>query len=260
MSLLSNIVNSLMQLKNKSFKQDSIMCKINTSLLPSQGVFYDDDFTISLKYPRSNDIEFLNKSFETSEEKGFLNVAEIMKSFIQKNIVLSKNHVFEDILSIDITMIFIIYYNNIKKEPLIINNQLLSSDNFMYFDFGLYKKNYNQKEKNFEFNGFKYSPPTIRVENALYDFIDYIMTFNSDEIDYANSDFNFIFFMNKKTKLECADIINLINLFTFELSNVNKLIVENIISKFNPLMKYSFKTKSGDLYLMCLNDLSQVRI
>lgn len=260
MFIISKILSSLIQFKGKSLKKSDVLCVVDNKKLPSQGVFYKKDFIITLNIPSSNDILNLNKSFETVTEKDYLNVADIMKEFLAKNITFSKKYCFEDILAIDITMIFIIYYQEITHKPFVLNGQKMSPENFIYFDFSLYKKYFIPEERVFEINEFKFKPPTLKVENALYKFIDYIISTNDEKLEYLNADFNFIFFLNDSTKLSNQDIINLIDIFTDDLSDMNKLIIENIISKFSTLIKYSFIGDNGEVQLLYMDDIASIRI
>ena len=92
MNLLNLVKNLLNTRKN-----------INKKELPSQGLFYQDDFEISIKKADFEDIIEYEVNF--SKENIGLIIYKV-KTIVEKSTILSNNYAFEDIKSIDVVYIF----------------------------------------------------------------------------------------------------------------------------------------------------------
>ncbi|MEN6291247.1 MAG: hypothetical protein ABFD07_04410, partial [Methanobacterium sp.] len=78
--------------------------KIDTKILPSQGLFYKKDFEISIKKAGKKDIlEYEEKYIK--DDLG--TVIYLIKKIVENNIKLSNGYVYDDIKSIDIIFIFL---------------------------------------------------------------------------------------------------------------------------------------------------------
>jgi hypothetical protein len=77
--------------------------KIDKSKLPSQGLFYKDDFFIFIKKAKEDDIKEYEKNFV---KNNLAVIIQKVKQIVENNIILSKGYIFEDIKSIDVVFLF----------------------------------------------------------------------------------------------------------------------------------------------------------
>ena len=68
--------------------------KVDLSTLPSQGIFYQPDFELSIKKADQEDI--IEYEFNFDKENFYL-VIDLIKRIVRKNTILSKNYTFDDI-------------------------------------------------------------------------------------------------------------------------------------------------------------------
>ena len=95
--------------------------KVDTKILPSQGLFYKKDFEINIKKASKEDILDYEKNY-VKDDIG--TVIYLIKKIVEKNIKLSGGYVYEDIKSIDIIFIFLEIVKITKGKPI----------NLLYFD------------------------------------------------------------------------------------------------------------------------------
>ena len=93
MSLLS-IIKGILNLQHK----------IDLKKLPSQGLFYKDDFEIYIKKANLEDIIEYEHNYD-KEDLG--TVISRLKKIVEKNVILSKNYSYNDIKSIDVVFLFL---------------------------------------------------------------------------------------------------------------------------------------------------------
>ena len=233
---ISNLINSLLSV-NKKIKIDK---------LPSQGLFYNDDFDITIKKADLEDIIEYEKNF-VSDDLGVI-INEI-KKIVEKNIILSEGYSFLDIKSIDVVFLFLEIVSLTKGKPLSFNiydDNLgyvvieFKPENFNYFFINQHlMKKYNKVEKCFEINGYKYSLPSIGVENSLTDFL--ISKINEpDATKYNHYFYDFTHFVGNKNSLSYKEVENLIQIFNFDIEKEELDKVKKILKTFEPIQKYSF--------------------
>ena len=111
--------------------------------------------------------------------------------------------------------------------------------NFNYFKIGEdIMNNYNDKEKNFFINGYKYSIPTIGVENSLTNFL--ISKSKSPDAEVYNDYFyGFTYFIGDKSSLSFDEIENLIQIFNFDIDESELSKIKDILKIFAPMQHYS---------------------
>jgi hypothetical protein len=238
--------------------------KIDVKKLPTQGYFYNKDFEIKIKKAKIEDIIEYEHNFKADN---ILEIIEIIKQFVKKNIEFSKNYKFEDLKSIDIVFIFldivkftnnkpikISYFDKVLKKPVEIefNHSL-----FNYFDFKFYQNNYLEDLRVFELDGYRFSMPSIGIENCVTNFL--INKMDDIKADYYNDQsYDFLFFLGDKSYLTEEEIDNLIIIFNEDIDNTEKFKLKEIISKFRNLIGYSIRVDDRIIDLKSNLDLSNI--
>ncbi len=231
---LSNILRGILNLRKK----------IDLKTLPSQGLFYPDDFTINIKKVDLEDII----DYEYNYQKDNLGqIIHKIKKVVEKNISLSKIYVFDDIKSVDIIFLFLEIVKFTKNKPIEIKYVDEGRDeviefNSIYFNYQRVEDStmnyYDDKNKQFIIDGYKYSLPSIGVENSLTNFL--ISKSNDRESTlYNNYNYDFTYFLSGKNNITFTEIENLIQIFNFDLDKSEILKIKTIVDKFQPLQKYS---------------------
>jgi hypothetical protein len=251
---LSNLIRGLL-----SFEKE-----IDVKKLPSLGLFYKDDFKIRIKKAKIEDIV----NYEHNFTKDIVVIINKIKNVVCKNTILSEKYTFDDIKSIDIVYLFleIVKFTNGKPISLsyfseIENREInieFSSKYFNYFKINsdLVKK-YNNEEKCFTIKNYKYSLPSIGVENSLTDYL--IVKSNEENAEkYNNYFYSFTYFLGNKSKLTFDEIDNLIQIFNFDIETVELEKIKEIIKIFEPIQKYSLKNGKDEVDLNSKIDLSKV--
>lgn len=234
-----NLLNLVKNLLN-------IQKKIEKRFLPSQGLFYQDDFEISIKRAEQKDIEDYEIDF-IKDNLGL--IIHKVKRIVERNIVLSKKYTFEDLKSIDVVFIFLEIVKFTKSTPIkidFINESTgkpdtieFSSDYFNYFKLNnnLLKK-YNKELKCFEIDGYRYSLPTIGIENCLTNFLIYKHN-TVDSEKYNDYFYDFTYFLSDRKTIAFEEIENLIQIFNYDIETEEFEKINNILKIFLPLQKYS---------------------
>ena len=208
--------------------------KIDTKILPSQGLFYKPDFEINIKKASNEDILDYEKNY-VKDDVG--TVIYLIKKIVEKNI--------------DVIFIFLEIVKITKGKPI----------NLMYFDketdkegkieFGSKYFNYFQftdklldkysnEDRSFTINGYKYTLPSIGVENALTNFL-IIKSSEEDAFNYNNYTYDFTYFVGDKNTLKFKEIENLIQIFNFDMEKDEMRKMKEVIKTFLPLQRYSLK-------------------
>lgn len=233
---LTNIIRGLLNLERK----------IDIKYLPSQGLFYKDDFDISIKRADSDDIKEYEEGYIKDDIAIVINK---LKKIVEKNTRFSLEYNFDDVKSIDIIFLFLEIVRFTKGKALklkyfndetgVEDNIEFSTSFFNYFiidDYLLSK--YDNKLKEFNINDYKFSLPSIGVENCL---TNYLISKSNIENASAYNDYNydFLFFLSGKKKLTFDEIDNLIHIFNFDMDITEQKKVRKIIKMFQQLLKYS---------------------
>jgi len=231
---ISNILRGILNLRKR----------IDTKILPSQGLFYPDGFNITIKKVDLEDIIDYEYNYQKDNLGQIINK---IKKIVDKNIILSKNYTFDDIKSVDIIFLFIEIVKFSKSKSIEIKYVDEGKDetiefSSIFFNYqtidNLTMKCYDIENKQFVIDGYKYSLPSIGVENSLTNFlIDKSNDRNSTL--YNNYSYDFTYFLNGKSSLTFQEIENLIQIFNFDLDKTELVKIKNIVDKFTPLQKYS---------------------
>jgi len=230
--------------------------KLDTKILPSQGLFYKKDFEINIKKASKEDILDYEKNY-VKDDIG--TVIYLIKKIVEKNIKLSGGYVYEDIKSIDIIFIFLEIVKITKGRPI---NLLyfdketdsegkieFGSKYFNYFQFtNKLLQNYSNEDRSFTINGYKYTLPSIGVENSLTNFL-IVKSSEEDAFNYNNYTYDFTYFVGDKNNLKFKEIENLIQIFNFDMDKDEMKKMKEVIKTFLPLQRYSLK-KDGRIVEM----------
>ena len=239
--------------------------KIDKSKLPSQGLFYKDDFFIFIKKSKEDDIKEYEKNFV---KNNLAVIIQKVKQIVENNIILSKGYIFEDIKSIDVVFLFLEIVKYTKNQNIMINyvdevNNKLDDIEFDYKTFNYYKlgdevmKGYNSIEKNFKLNGYIYSLPSIGVENSLTFFL-FHKSSSYDAYKYQSLNYDFTYFVGDKNFLTFNEIDNLIQIFNHDLEKDELEKVKKTIETFVPLQKYSLIKEGKEVDINSKIDLENI--
>ena len=220
--------------------------RLDLKILPSQGYFYDDDFSISIKKAKLEDINEYEVDFIRDDLSLILRK---VKRVVKKNVLITDGYNFEYIKSIDIIFIFFEIVKLTKNKKIDINyfdeygNNLLVNfgpNTFNYYNFDGVFNNWNKKTKEFLINGYKYSLPSMGVENSLTQFL-INKSYEDGAEKYNDYKYSFVYFVGNKEYLTPDEIENLIQIFNYDLDSDEVEKIENIIKVFSSLQRYTLK-------------------
>ena len=252
---LTNILKGILNLQKK----------IDVKTLPSQGLFYKDDFELWIKKADVEDIIEYEYGYE-KEDLG--QVINRVKRIVEKNVKLSNGYSYFDIKSIDIVFLFfeVVRFTNNKQIDVKFYNDTIGQDEIIQFNpnnFNYAKLDndlmisYDSIAKEFVIDGFKYSVPCIGVENSLTKFL----IAKSDEPNadaYNKYSYDFLYFLGHKSYLSFSEIDNLIQIFNFDLTDDDKKKVRKIVKSFSKIGKYSLKKDSKIIDVTAKIDLEKI--
>jgi hypothetical protein len=224
--------------------------RIDAKILPSQGYFYPNDFEIKIK--KATDEDIIDYEFNFDSEN-ILQIIDSVKKIVTKNTFFSKDYKFEDLKSIDIVFIFleivkyttnrlieIEYYNDVSGKKDKVGFEV---NNFNYFNLKKFSDFYSKDDCSFLIDGYKFSMPSVGVENSLTQYLFEI----SNEIGsekYSDYSYDFLFFLGKKNNLKFDEIENLVTIFNFDLDDKEKSKIKSVINKFIKIIDYTLKAKN----------------
>lgn len=203
---------------------------VDLNKLPSKNLFYPQGFKITLKPVEKTYIENFKTSFISSNKNPIL-ISRLMKKIVKNSIIEKDN--FEEILSIDIMYLFIIIVNISYSDKFKIEEKL------KHFNFDKYRDYYNDQEKVFEIKGFKYAPPKCLIQEDVINFV--LNTGLKRQKEIPERALNFIFFIKDKKRLKTEEIDNLLTIFSEELSDNDKKLINLIVQKFSGMNIYKLK-------------------
>ena len=252
---LSNIIKGLLNLQKK----------VDVKTLPSQGLFYKKDFEIWVKKADVGDIIEYEYNY-IKDDLGI--VLSRLKKIVEKNTILSKNYSFNDIKSIDIVFLFLEIVQLTKNKPITvsyfndeigkIDNINFGKDSFNYFVLSEdLMKFYDPEEKVFKIEGYKYSLPSIGVENCLTNYL-ISHQYDADATKFNEYSYEFMNFLGHKAVINFSEIDNLIQIFNFDLDDSEKEKISRICKMFSRIHKYSLKKGNRVIDINSKIDLEKI--
>jgi hypothetical protein len=239
--------------------------KIDPKILPSQGLFYQDDFELWIKKANMEDIIEYEFNYIKDDIGVIINK---VKRVVEKNLIFSYGYSFDDLKSIDIIFLFLEIVKFTKGEGVKLNyiDEETSKEeviefghnNFNYFHIGdKMMKNYNPENKEFLIDGYKYSLPSIGVENSLTNFL--IHKSNDPEAyKYNNYFYDFTYFLGNKNMLSFDEIENLIQIFNYDIEQSELIKINKILKTFLPIQNYSLIKNGRIIEITSKIDLEKI--
>jgi len=220
--------------------------KVEIKNLPSQGLFYKDDFNISIKRVNIKEITEYENNYDR-ENLGL--VLGRLKKIVENNIIIPNEYSFKHIKSIDVIFIFLEIVRFTKDKPVQLeyfNDEIGTIDKI---DFDEKSFNYcrlseeimsdwDSNQKCFVINGYKFSLPSIGIENSLTNFL-INKSYDEDSNNYNDYSYNFTYFLGEKDFLTFEEIENLIQIFNFDIEDEEVEKIDNLVKRFIPLQRYS---------------------
>ena len=202
---------------------------INIKYLPSQGYFYPPNLKMTMYSGKDVDHEYFLKNLKNSNIFGII---ETVKYVLNKRIKIeAKNFSFEQIRAIDLFYIFINFVKFTTGERIYFSGVEFISNNFMYFNFEEYAEYYEETTREYIFDGWRFSLPSIGIESSLNKF-SYEITIKGELKKYQNSNYNLIYFLGNQYKLNYEEMLNII-LIMDDLSKKDKSYINEIVEKFS---------------------------
>jgi hypothetical protein len=195
-------------------------------------------------------------------------IIEKIKKLVEKNIIISSNYKFVDIKSIDIIFIFFEIVKFTKDKPVTLiyfndetgQNESIefSSETFNYFKIDEeLNQSYNKIDKSFDLNGYKYSLPSLGIENSLTNFL-INKSIDPEAAKYKTLNYNFTYFLGHKNNVSYSEIENLIQIFNYDMDKSEIKKVSDIVKKISPMQRYSLKKGSKIIELNSKIDLEKI--
>lgn len=220
--------------------------KVEIKNLPSQGLFYKDDFNISIKKVDIKEIAEYENNYDR-EDLGL--VLGRLKRIVENNIILSNGYSFKNIKSIDVIYIFLEIVRFTKDKPVQLEyfNDEIGTIDKIDFDEKSFNycrlseevmRNWDSNQKCFVINEYKFSLPSIGIENSLTNFL-INKSYDEDSSNYNDYSYNFTYFLGDKDFLTFEEIENLIQIFNFDMEEDEVDKTDDLVKMFIPLQRYS---------------------
>ena len=97
---------------------------------------------------------------------------------------------------------------------------------------------WDSNQKCFVINGYKFSLPSIGIENSLTNFL-INKSYDEDSSNYTDYSYNFTYFLGDKEFLTFEEIENLIQIFNFDMEDDEVEKIDHLVRRFIPLQRYS---------------------
>jgi len=118
-------------------------------------------------------------------------------------------------------------------------------------------EHYNKDSKEFIIEDFKFTLPSIGVENCL---TNYLIS-KSDDLDaneYNNYNYDFIYFLGNKKSITFNEIDNLIQIFNYDIEESDSKKIRKVIKMFQPIQRYSLKRGNKVIEINSKIDLEKI--
>jgi hypothetical protein len=253
-----NLVNLLKGLLN-------LQKKVDVKSLPSQGLFYNDDFEIIIKKADVGDIIEYEHDY-IKDDLGL--VITKLKKVVESNSIFSPGYTFNDIKSIDVVFLFLEIVRFTKGKAVNLQyfddelgeekNIEFSSNYFNYFRLpDDIIKHYNKDSKEFIIEDFKFSLPSIGIENCVTNYL-ISKSDDYDAVKYNEFNYDFIFFLGNKRSINFNEIDNLIQIFNYDIEESDSKKLRKVIKMFQPIQKYSLKRGDKIIEINSKIDLEKI--
>lgn len=223
--LISSLFNKT---KNKKKKYQSV---IDTKRLPSQGYFYPDDLEI---YIDKGDIDDQIRYYHGIDNSNIFGIMSTIKSILEKRIEFRSNELefeFDRLRAIDVFFIFIEFIKHTSDKKIFFSDIEFCYENFVYFNFNQFSKNYNREKKSFIFGDWMFSLPSIGIETSLSKF-SYEISIRGKSDIYKEKNYNLIYFLGDKIDLSYKRMIDLVELFE-DLNEDHQKEIDSIVEEFS---------------------------
>ena len=236
--------------------------KLDLRLLPSQGVFYKDDFEIRIKKAKLEDIIDYEQNFD--KENIYL-VVESLKKVVRNNVTLTKNYTVDDIKSVDTVYLFLEIVKFTQNKKINIDyfdeesqkNEIIefSSKNFNYFNFSDYER--DQETAEILIDGYRFSMPSIGIEHCLTHFL--LLKMKLDQkTEWDTYSYDFLFFTGNKAKLTFDEMENLVIIFNYDIDSKEQQKISNIVNIFMKIVGYNLKKEDRIIEIKSKIDLEKI--
>lgn len=220
--------------------------KIDVRKLPSQGLFYKEGFEMKIRKASMESIAEYENDYDP-EDLG--TILSKLKKIVSDCVVLPKGYTFSYIKSIDVVFIFLEIVAFTKNKPVLMeyyNDESGAIDTIAFGDrtFNYYRldgdmmRKWDSVERCFMINGYKFTLPSIGVENSL---TNYLISKSSepDAIKYNDYSYSFTYFVGNREFVTFGEIDNLIEIFNSDIDEEESEKVGEIVEAFMPMQKYS---------------------
>jgi hypothetical protein len=215
---LSDIINSITK-KQKT---------IDTSKLPTMGLFYPDDFTIKIKKASLEDIIKYQSSYN---ERDIVSIIMCMKEIINKTADFGK-YPMAKLKSSDLPYLFFEIVSFTNGTPIEVeykdyntgtNNKIqFTSDNYKYADIDGRGWKYDKEKKALTIRDYTITPPSIGLETS---FGMYAQN-RSNDIEFIsnirNQSLTFLYLVGNKDNLNKEEFDNITEIFFNEMLQEDK--------------------------------------
>ena len=243
----------------------NVQKRIDVSILPSRGLFYKNDFEIYIRKASLEDVIEYEHNYDI-EDLGKVIVR--LKKIVEKNVSFSKGYEYNNIKSIDIVFLFleIVKFTNNKPITLSFFNEFIGKNEDIQFESSTFnyaelnddiKSKYNPDNKEFNFEGYRYSPPSIGIENSLTQFLIHKSKIPGSE-KYNTFSYDFLYFLGHKSNLSFDEIENLIQIFNFDIEEEDKKKIRQIVKRLSVIGRYSLKKDSQIIDVTAKIDLAKI--
>tara|TARA_R110000772_G_scaffold2410_4_gene8576 strand:- start:52591 stop:53367 length:777 start_codon:yes stop_codon:yes gene_type:complete len=219
--ILENLITNIFGTKK--------LYEVNIKKLPSQGYFYPENLKI---YINKGDLDDQLRYYHGIDNSNIFGMISTLKNLLVNRVEFNlKDFIFDRLRAIDIFFMFIEFIKHTTGKKLYISGIEFNYNNFVYFDFDQFSKNYDPIKRAFVFGDWTFSLPSIGIETSLSQF-SYKISINGETDRYKEKNYNLIYFLGDKNKLNYNDMINLIDLFE-DLTDVHQEEVNTIVKSFS---------------------------
>jgi hypothetical protein len=233
--------------------------ELDINKFPSMGLFYNNDFKVYIKKMSVEDILIYKKNYDSED---LIKIMDAIRYVVAKYTTYSHNYSLDDISGIDLMYIFfkIIKYTKNKDVSFIYNyNNILKTVNFTESTFKYAKLDeiltaYDKEKKCIKIDEYELKYPTVGIEKSVTNFI-LEKGRQNDLSNYANCNYNFMYFVPNKNKLTSNEIENLLIIFNDELPDDLKTKFHNVLTILADRFKYKLIADDNNII-----DISNVNL